>query len=68
MLASKFGMSKRRRLKPGAVPAIFLRLSTSQVRTSKDEERLSWKRAAGAIACPTNGDEVPSKRKRGAVE
>ena len=65
--ASQFGMSKRRRLKPGAVPTIFHRPSTSQVRNSEGEKRSSRKRTAGAGACPTNGDEVPSKRTRGAV-
>ena len=59
-------MNKRRRLKPGAVATTFHQPSTSQVRISEGEERSSWKRTAGA--CPTNGDEVCSKRKRGAVE
>ena len=66
MLASQFGMNNMRRLKPGAVPTIFHPQSTSQVCTSAGEERSLWKRTAGA--CPTNGDEVSSKRKREAVE
>ena len=65
-LASQFGKNKRRMLKPGAVPTIFHQPSTSQVRISEGEERSSWKRTAGA--CPTNAEEVSSKRKRGAVE
>ena len=63
-LASQFGM-KKRRLKPGAVPTIFHRPSTAQVRTS--EERSSRKRTTGA--CPMVGDDGSySKRRRGAVE
>ena len=65
-LASQFGLKKRKRLKPGAVPTIFHRPSTAQTSTSRAEERSSRKRTADA--CPLVGDEGPSKRKRGAVE
>ena len=66
-LASQFGIKKRKRLKPGAVPTIFHRPSTPQVRTSEAEERTSRKRTAADV-CPMVGDEGPSRRKRGAVE
>ena len=65
-LASQFGMKKRRRLKPGAIPTIFHRPSTAQVRTSEAEKGSSRKRTSGA--CPIVGDEGSSKQKRGAVE
>lgn len=66
-LASQFGMKKRRRLRPGAVPTIFHRSSAAQVRTDEAaEERSSRKRTAEV--CPMVDDEGPSKRKRGAVE
>ena len=60
-LASKFGISKRRRLKPGSIPTIFHRSSTPC--TSADTP-LSCKRSA---ASGTNLGAVP-KRKRVAVE
>ena len=63
-LAFQFGMNKRRRLKPEAVPTIFHRLSTSQVCTSNTEERSLCKRVADV--CPVDNERC-SKRKRGAV-
>ena len=46
-------------LKPGALPTIFHRPSTSQGHTSEAEERPSQKRAAGTF--PMVGDEVLSE-------
>lgn len=64
-LASKFGISKRRRLKPGSIPTIFYRSSTPcSSADSRYETPLSRKRSA---ASSTDGRTVP-KRKRGAVE
>ena len=60
-LASKFGISKGRRLKPGSIPTIFNRSSTL---CTSAETPLSRKRAA---ASGTDRGTVP-KRKRGAVE
>lgn len=61
-LASTFGMKKRRRLKPGAVPSIFSRAST--------ESRAEVHRRSPRKRAPSTAGEVTScsKRKRGAVE
>ena len=65
-LASRFGLNKRTRLKPGAVPTIFHRPSPFNEITSKAGERSSRKRTSDV--CPPVGEEGPSKRKRGAVD
>ena len=62
-LASSFGMKKRRRLKPGAVPSIFIR---SQVRESEVEaQRIPPRKRAASTA---DASASTSKRKRSAVE
>ena len=65
-LVSHFGMKRRRRLMPGAVPTIFHRPYMAQERTSEAEERSLHKRTVDA--CPIVGDKGPSKRKRVAAE
>lgn len=59
-IAATFGISKKRRLKPDAVPTIFQRQSS--VGSGAEDQRVLRKRSADPLAATS------SKRARGAVE
>lgn len=65
-LAAQFGMKKRRRLKPDAIPTIFPRPSTSDARASEAKESSSSRRKRSAGG--DGGSGTTSKRRRGAAE
>ena len=59
-IAATFGISKKRRLKPDAVPTIFKRQSS--VGSGSEDQRVPRKRSADPLAATS------SKRARGAAE
>ena len=64
--AAQFGMKKRRRLKPDAVPTIFPRPSMSGARASEAKESSSSRKKRTAVS--GEGSGTTSKRRRGAAE
>ena len=59
LLASSFGLKKKRRLKPDAIPTIFHRVPAAAVQTREAQKRPS--------STSVTGESLP-KKKRGAVE
>ena len=59
LLASSFGLKKKRRLKPDVIPTIFHRVPAAAVQTREAQKRPS--------STSVTGESLP-KKKRGAVE
>ena len=65
-LAAQFGMKKRRRLKPDAVPTIFPKPSTSGAHASEAKKSSFSRRKRTAVS--GEGSDTTSKRRSGAAE